>query len=106
MGAALLGAVVGGDIQQLAQLGSELYLAGFSREQEFEADQLGVRYLKNAGYESYAMGGFLKNLIRNKSLQEQILDDDLPDADFFSTHPNTPDRVARAAAAGAEEMLC
>lgn len=100
LGAALLGAVVGGDVQQLAQLGSELYLAGFSREQEFEADQLGVRYLKNAGYESHAMAGFLENLIRNKSLQEQILDDDLPDADFFSTHPNTPDRVARAAAAG------
>ena len=101
VGVALLGAVVGGATQQLAQLGSELYLAGFSREQEFEADQLGVRYLKNAGYESYAMGGFLKNLIRNKTLQEQIRDDDLPNADFFSTHPNTPDRVARAAAAGA-----
>ena len=41
VGAALLGAVVGGDAQQLAQLGSELYLAGFSREQEFEADRTG-----------------------------------------------------------------
>lgn len=101
VGAAVLGAVVGGDAQQLAQLGSELYLAGFSREQEFQADQLGVRYLANAGYESYAMAGFLEQLTRNKSLQEQILDDDLPDADFFSTHPNTPDRVARARAAGA-----
>jgi predicted Zn-dependent protease len=105
VGAALLGAVVGGDASQLAQLGGELYLAGFSREQEFEADQLGVRYLKNAGYESYAMAGFLENLIRNKSLQEQIIDDDLPDTDFFSTHPNTPDRVARAAVAGASGVV-
>jgi len=101
VGAALLGAVVGSDAQQIAQLGSELYLAGFSREQEFQADELGVRYLKNAGYESYAMADFLEQLSRNKSLQEKILEDDLPDADFFSTHPNTPDRVARARAAGA-----
>ena len=105
VGAALLGAVVGGDAQQLAQLGSELYLAGFSREQEFQADELGVRYLRNAGYDSFAMAGFLENLIRNKALQEKILEDDLPDADFFSTHPNTPDRVARAAAAGAPGVV-
>ena len=51
------------------------------------------------------MAGFLENLIRNKALQEKILEDDLPDADFFSTHPNTPDRVARAAAAGAPGVV-
>ncbi|MEQ8247123.1 MAG: M48 family metalloprotease [Alphaproteobacteria bacterium] len=101
LGAALLGAAVGGDAEQLAQLGSELYLASFSRDQEYQADQLGVRYLRNAGYAPGAMAGFLENLARNKALQEKLLDQDLPEADFFATHPNTPDRVARAAALAA-----
>ncbi len=98
LGAALLGAAVGGDVEQLAQLGSELYLASFSRDQEYQADQLGVRYLRNAGYAPDAMAGFLKNLIRNKALEELLLEENQPEAGFFSTHPNTPDRVARAGA--------
>lgn len=98
LGAALLGAAVGGDAEQLAQLGSELYLASFSRDQEYQADQLGVRYLRNAGYQPGAMAGFLGNLARNKALQEKLLEENLPESDFFATHPNTPDRISRAAA--------
>ncbi len=97
LGAAVLGAVVGGEAEQLAQLGSELYLASYSRDQEFQADELGIRYTGNAGYARSGMADFLEHLIRNKALQEKILEQDLPDADFFSTHPNTPQRVARAA---------
>jgi len=96
LGAAILGAVVGNEASQIAQLGGELYLASYSREQEFQADELGVRYTRNAGYAPDGMAAFLGNLVRNKDLQEQILDQDLPETDFFSTHPNTPQRVARA----------
>ncbi len=107
LGAALLGAVVGSEAQQLSQLGSELYLADYSREQEFQADKLGVRYTRNAGYSPAGMAGFLQNLVRNKALQERVLDQELPEADFFSTHPNTPQRVARAAglAAGVDGVI-
>ena len=32
-------------------LGAQAYVQGYSREQEFEADQLGIRYLGAAGYD-------------------------------------------------------
>ena len=44
LGANVLGAVVGAPAGQLAQLGAATYLSAYSRDQEFEADTLGVRY--------------------------------------------------------------
>ena len=36
---------------QAAGGGAAVWLAGFSREQEFEADKLGVRYMASDGYD-------------------------------------------------------
>ena len=101
-GASLLGALVGvQQIGDLLQLGGQLYLLGFSREQEYEADSLGVRYLKRTGYDPVAEAQFLENLVREKALQDLLAQREgrARQPDFLSTHPNTPDRVRRAIAA-------
>lgn len=99
LGAAILGAVVNAPgVGNLANLGADLYLKSFSREQEFEADLLGVRYMARSGYEVDAMAGFLAKMEGHKKLEDTLRGKTAagPGVDFFSTHPRTPDRVARA----------
>jgi predicted Zn-dependent protease len=73
-------------------------LQSFSRDQEFEADSLGVRYLIRAGYDPNAMASFLRKLEADSALEAQLAG--LPgtgdDVDIMSTHPRTADRVGRA----------
>lgn len=102
LGAAVLGALTDSQaVSDLANLGSQLYLKGYSREQEFQADTLGVRYLSRAGYETGAMASFLQKLGNASRLQAEIAGADHdPDAvDLMATHPRTVDRVQKAQAA-------
>ena len=98
LGAAILGAITNDQIGQLANLGSELYLLGYSREQEFQADTLGVRYLRGTGYAPSGMVSFLAALETEKNLTARLarIDPAQLEGGFFSTHPRTLDRVARA----------
>lgn len=57
-----------------------------SRQDEFEADQRGLRTLKRAGYAPSAMIAFMEKLLNQRSLPS-----------FLSTHPATSD-VSRQAA--------
>jgi predicted Zn-dependent protease len=106
IGGALLGAYVGGEAG--ARLGGQLgQQAGYgltmtySRSQEYEADELGVRYLSRADYDPVAMATFLEALQSNAELQARLAgmnggnERSLLDS-FFASHPNAPDRVARA----------
>jgi predicted Zn-dependent protease len=98
IGLTILGAATGsGDLVDLGQLGGSLALASFSRSQELEADALGIRYLRNAGYDPKAMAQFLKSLEADKNLMARIFKRELPNGDLFATHPPTPERVATAA---------
>ena len=104
IGSMLLGAVIGNSvIQDLAQEGSKLYLAGFSRKQEFEADKLGVRYLARTGYDPYAAADFLATMGRNSALEAKLAGGrGGGGGGFLATHPGTADRVRKAIdAAGA-----
>lgn len=104
--ATILGGVLLGDAgaqlgQQAGGAAATAYVQGFSREQEFEADQLGVRYLSRAGYDPMAMATFLETLQQQDRLQRLQAGRD-PNADtfsFYASHPRTMDRVVRAAAA-------
>lgn len=101
LGAAVLGAVLGNpQLGQLAQLGGEALLQRYSREQEFEADTLGIRYLARAGYPTGAMAGFLTTLRRHSELEARR-EGRSSDEGFgiMASHPRTLDRVQRAAAA-------
>ena len=98
LGTALLGAVVGGSAAQLGQQGAAIYLQGYSRDQEFEADMLGVRYLARTGYETASMASFLASLKAYSELEARTsgLPDPASRYNILSTHPRTGDRVVAA----------
>ena len=95
---AVLGAVVGNAVaSQAVGLGSQGLIASYSRDQEYEADTLGVRYLAAAGYDPYAQGDFLAAMDVNAQAQATIAGKgDEARADWLSSHPATPERVAAA----------
>ncbi|WP_439576714.1 M48 family metalloprotease [Elioraea sp.] len=98
LGQVFLGVRGGG---QIAGLAGQAYIAGFSREQELEADTYGVRYLRAAGYDTAAMGSFLARMGEWDRLEAAIAGRRAGDDQFswFSTHPRTPERVQAAVAA-------
>lgn len=61
----------------------------YSRDAEFEADQLGARYLHGSNYAPQAMIDFMQRMISLESSQPSDL------ATWLSTHPPTSDRLAR-----------
>lgn len=80
----------------LLGLGSNLYLSSYSRGQEHEADDLGIRYLTRAGYDPQAMSSFLTTMDRYHELQQLRLGQHArQQASYFSTHPVTRDRISR-----------
>ncbi len=95
--AAAVGLVLGSDIA--AQAGQGLagaYVAHYSREQEFEADSLGVRYLRRAGFDPEAMADFLASLEANSELESKVAGVKDDGFDIMASHPRTPDRVRAA----------
>ncbi len=98
LGGAVLGALIGNQIvNDLVQQGSQLYLLSYSRKQEYEADQLGVRYLVRAGYDPYAEADFLRSM-EAQDMLEQALNRDKNNrpSEFLTTHPITAKRVVEA----------
>jgi beta-barrel assembly-enhancing protease len=87
----LAGVVLGqnpGAIQQIAaQIAAGGALARFSREAEREADDLGIRYMYDAGYDPRGMAAMFRKL------QEQSRSQPGRVEQFFSTHPTTDERI-------------
>ncbi|NBX66174.1 MAG: peptidase M48 family protein [Proteobacteria bacterium] len=84
---------------QLIGLGANMYLASYTRGQESEADDLGIRYLNRAGYDPNAMAQFLTALQRAAQLEALEQGEAYKEMrSFMSTHPMTSDRIAKAAA--------
>lgn len=81
-----LATATGLDDSTAVQLGVELALRRpNSREDEFEADRLGLQTLGRAGYAQTAMVNFMQKLLKQGG--------SVPS--FLSTHPATGDRIAR-----------
>ncbi|MBM3601586.1 MAG: peptidase M48 [Alphaproteobacteria bacterium] len=106
IGTTVLGAVIG-DFAELAQLGATAYLQSYSRDQEFQADELGVRYLTRAGYQPRAMASFLTKLQEDSRIAAEAAGraSEADKFDLFATHPRTLDRVERALSETPERPL-
>lgn len=106
LGATLLGAILGGESGAnlaggLASQYGQVRLAGYSQEQEFEADSLGVRYMKRATYDPQASASFLSQLRAESQLEAQLAGQDpnvVDEQNMLASHPRTADRVQRAIA--------
>ena len=72
---------------------SQVDLASFSRAQELEADEIGVRTIARAGYDPHAAARFLRSLQRYSELTS-----DGESTDFLSTHPGTSERIRQVTA--------
>ncbi|MDP6351236.1 MAG: M48 family metalloprotease [Alphaproteobacteria bacterium] len=101
LGLAVLGAVTDSSaVAEVAQVGALAVIQSYSREDEFEADMLGVRYLSRAGFDPDAMSSFLARLSAHGELEAAIHGRPADQGfDFLATHPRTADRTARAIAA-------
>lgn len=107
----IVGAVVGipGEtLQVLGQLGAagaQGLIASYSRDQELEADRLGVRYIARAGWDPRAQADFLASMKNETALQAAVAGQSYnPNrVDFFSTHPATAERVREAIRAAGQE---
>jgi predicted Zn-dependent protease len=84
---------------QAGEGGAQVWLAGFSREQEFEADKLGVRYMAALDYDPREAADMLAKLGEASRLEAKALGRPAEAADQFSilqSHPRTADRVVAA----------
>lgn len=70
----------------------KLRLAAFSRQQELQADVIGVRMLGEAGYDPYAASRFLDSMAAYARYSAVDPDSD-QSLDFLSSHPNSSQRV-------------
>tara|TARA_R110002095_G_scaffold190386_1_gene168066 strand:+ start:2731 stop:4182 length:1452 start_codon:yes stop_codon:yes gene_type:complete len=97
LGASILSAVIDSSgVTQALGVGSDLYLKSYSRAQENQADDLGIRYLSRAGYTPTAMTGFLSSLQAESALESKIAGTQSSSANtFFATHPATGERVSK-----------
>jgi predicted Zn-dependent protease len=77
---------------------AQLAVLSYSRDQEFEADTLGVRYLARTGHDPNAMATFLRRLLGHSRYEAELAGrPEAADAfDITQTHPRTADRVQRA----------
>ena len=73
---------------------SKIQLATFSRQQELEADGVGVGISQRAGFDPYGAVRFLTAMGRNAELRAPANNgSDARFLDFLSSHPGTPDRL-------------
>ena len=92
-GGGALGSLIGAGAQQAAGL----YTLRYGREQEYQADSLGIQYITRAGYSPFAAADMLAQLNAATTLQARVAGRDanaIPT--WASTHPNSLDRIRRA----------
>lgn len=98
----VLGAVVGNNafgslISQSAQQFSKMRLLSFSRDQEYQADVLGIRYMTAAGYDPNGSTTMLAQLTRTSALEARIQGDrNRSTPEWASTHPLSENRMTQA----------
>lgn len=86
-----------GELAQLAGQASQVYGLSYSRNQEFQADDLGIRYMSRAGYDPFEAADMLNSLGAQTSLDARARGQEADSTpDWARTHPLSADRVLRA----------
>src|SRR5206468_2450752 len=78
---------------KLALASTQRTLASFSRQQELEADAIGVKTIGRAGYDPFAAARFLAAMSRFATYRSTLGPNADKRPDFLATHPSTPERV-------------
>jgi predicted Zn-dependent protease len=81
----------GATAAQVATVVGQLVNMKFGREDELQADRLGVRFMSEAGYDPRALIQVMQILAEASGSQRQ--------PEFFSTHPNPENRIQQIEAA-------
>lgn len=77
-----------------------LDFASFSRQQELDADAIGVRVIAKAGFDPYGASRFLAALGKSSELRAVLYGKKKSaDFDILASHPSTPERISKAIAA-------
>lgn len=84
--------------QQVFSQGSQLLTLQYSRTQETEADNLGIEYLRRAGYDPRAMSTVLQSLANQNALEARLMGSTDRVPEWASTHPDPASRVRAALA--------
>lgn len=88
-------------VAQLANIGAEAWLQGYGRENEMEADRLGLEYATKTGYRPEAMAEVFKVFKQQESFELQRAKDEGREPRLyhgvFSSHPAPDARMIQAA---------
>ena len=96
----VLGTILGGEsigqmAGQAASAGGALWLQKFSREEETEADTIGLQTISSTGYAAEAMASFMQSLNDYSALEARKSGKPGGEAEFslLQSHPRTVDRI-------------
>ena len=99
IGSLLVAVLTGsGQLAQLAGQAAQVYTLSYSRDQEYKADTLGIRYINRAGYDPFAASDMLATLGRQDALEAKVQGREAAETtpSWARTHPLTGERVSRA----------
>jgi predicted Zn-dependent protease len=80
----------GGTTKQAAQVVAAMTVSRYSRDDEYQADALGIKYMNKAGYNPYGMVELLNVLKSLHETEPSRLEE------MFQTHPLSSKRIAEA----------
>ena len=97
----IIGAIFGSGVSDVLTARSKLDLLSFSRDQEYQADTLGLRYLIEAGYDPSGASEMLAALSRQSALEARVQGrSNRQTPEWASTHPLSENRMQRALSEG------
>ena len=95
----IIGAILGGSIGNVLEQRAALQTLSFSRDQEYQADTLSLRYMIAAGYDPAGGPGILGALARSSALESRLQGrTNRQTPEWASTHPLSENRMQRALA--------